>query len=115
MIRHILRLANTHVVVVIGAAVSALMATDGSAQPIGTFRWQMQPYCNVLNVTVTHSGGVYTLDGFDNQCGADTVAPLTGTAVPNPDGTIELGINIVASPGAAPVPAESGSKLWVPD
>ncbi len=71
------------------------------AQPLGTFRWQMQPYCNVLTIHVTQVGGVYTLDGFDDQCAATTVAPLTGTAVLNPNGTIELGINIVASPVAA--------------
>jgi hypothetical protein len=39
------------------------------AQPIGTFRWQMQPYCNVVALNVTQIGGVYTLDGFDDQCG----------------------------------------------
>jgi hypothetical protein len=73
------------------------------AQSLGTFRWQLQPYCNVLTLTVTQNSGVYTLDGFDDQCGAATVAPLAGTAVSNPNGTIELGLNIVASPGGAPV------------
>jgi hypothetical protein len=83
-----------------------LLVAAGSAaraQPIGTFRWQMQPYCNVLALNVTQTGGVYTLDGFDDQCGAATVAPLTGTAIPNPNGTIELGLNIVTSPGGAPL------------
>ncbi len=74
-----------------------------AAQSLGTFRWQMQPYCNVLTMIVSQSGSVYTLDGYDDQCGAATRAPLTGTAVPNPDGTVAFGINIVASPGAAPV------------
>jgi hypothetical protein len=46
---------------------------------------------------------VYTVDGFDDQCGAATRAPVTGTAVPNPDGTIEIGFGIVASPDARPV------------
>ncbi len=73
------------------------------AQPMGTFRWQLQPYCNVVTLNVTQTGGVYTLDGYDDQCGAGTRAPLTGTAAPNPDGTTELGFGIVASPSAIPV------------
>jgi hypothetical protein len=103
MIRHLVSRARTRVVIAIAATVSASMAADASAQPIGTFQWQMQPYCNVLTVTVTGVGGVYTLEGVDDQCGAGTVAPLTGTAVRNPDGTMELGINIVTSPGADPI------------
>ena len=78
-------------------------ASVASAQSLGTFRWQLQPYCNVVTLGVTETGGVYTLDGFDDQCGAATRAPVTGTAVPNPDGTIEIGLNIVNSPGAAPL------------
>jgi hypothetical protein len=70
---------------------------------MGTFRWQLQPYCNVVTLSVTQAGGVYTVDGFDDQCGAATRAPVTGTAVPNPDGTIEIGFGIVASPEARPV------------
>lgn len=33
------------------------------AQPIGTFRWQQQPYCNVLSLYVTQQGGQYTRMG----------------------------------------------------
>ena len=77
--------------------------TAADAQSIGTFRWQLQPYCNVVTLSVTQAGGVYTVDGFDDQCGAATRAPVTGTAVPNPDGTIEIGFGIVASPAARPV------------
>ncbi|MEZ5289393.1 MAG: tail fiber domain-containing protein, partial [Vicinamibacterales bacterium] len=40
----------------------------------------------------------YTLDGFDDQCDSATRAPVTGAAVPNPDGTIQLALDIVASP-----------------
>jgi hypothetical protein len=73
------------------------------AQSIGTFRWQLQPYCNLVTLSVTQAGGVYTVDGFDDQCGAATGVPVTGAAVPNPDGTIEIGFGIVASPDARPV------------
>jgi hypothetical protein len=74
-----------------------------SAQTIGTFRWQLQAFCNVVTLTVTQNSGIFTLDGFDDQCGAATRAPVTGLAAPNPNGTIELGLNIVVSPSGAPV------------
>jgi Chaperone of endosialidase len=77
--------------------------TAAHAQSIGTFRWQLQPYCNVVTLSITQAGAVYTLDGYDDQCGAATRAPVTGSAVPNPDGTIEIGFGIVASPDARPV------------
>jgi hypothetical protein len=80
---------------------SGRVAAD--AQSLGTFRWQLRPYCNVVTLNVAAAAGIYTLDGFDDQCGAATRAPLTGTATPNPDGTIELGFGIVTSPGAVPV------------
>jgi hypothetical protein len=76
-------------------------AAAGSAQSLGTFRWQTQPYCNVLTLTVTQQGHLYKLDGFDDQCGAAVKAPVSGTAVPNADGTIQFGLSIVAAPGGA--------------
>ena len=87
------------VALIIGISVAA----PASAQSLGTFRWQLQPYCNVVTLSITQAGAVYTLDGYDDQCGAATRAPVTGSAVPNPDGTIEIGFGIVASPDARPV------------
>lgn len=88
----------------LGVLLAALAAAPPAlAQPLGTFRWQLQPYCNVLTLNVVHAGGVYTLDGFDDQCGAATRAPVTGAAVINANGTVEIGLNIVVSPGASPV------------
>ncbi len=80
-----------------------LQVSIASAQSLGTFKWQLQSYCNVISVVVTQTGGVYTLDGFDDQCGAGKRAPVNGLATPNPDGTIGMGLNIVAAPGGAPV------------
>lgn len=88
------------------------------AQAIGTFRWQLQPYCNVVTLTLTQNGSIYTLDGTDDQCGAGTLGSASGTAFFNPDGSIGLGVNIVASPGGAPghvlatVTLPSGSGTW---
>jgi hypothetical protein len=79
----------------------AANAQPATAQPLGSFTWQLQPYCNRVTVTVTQNGGLYTLDGFDDQCGAGQRAPLVGLATPNPDGTIGFGLNIVLPNGQA--------------
>jgi hypothetical protein len=79
-------------------------AAPVAAQPLGTFSWQLRPYCNVVTFLVTYSftptGPVYTLDGFDDQCGAATRAAATGVAFPNPDGSVGMGLSIVSGPGA---------------
>ena len=67
--------------------------------PLGTFRWQLQPFCNVVTVNVIQQGTVYTVDGYDDQCGAAQRAPLVGLATPNPDGSIGLGLHVVTVPG----------------
>jgi hypothetical protein len=83
----------------------ALLAPAGwmpaSAQVLGVFRWQMQPYCNLVTFTVIQQQGpTYQLTGNDNMCGAPAFAPATGTATPNPNGTISLGFEIVTPSGA---------------
>jgi hypothetical protein len=80
-------------------------------QPLGTFRWQLAPFCNVITVTVAPSGDTFTLDGFDDQCGAATRAAVTGAAFPNPDGSLGIGLSIVATPGAAPVHVDVALSL----
>lgn len=46
----------------------AFAPSPAAAQSIGTFRWQLAPYCNVVTAVVTQMGAVYRLDGSDNQC-----------------------------------------------
>ncbi len=70
-------------------------------QPLGTFRWQLQPFCNIVTLNVTQQGNVFTLDGFDDQCGAGQRASVVGTAFVNPDGTVGMGLNTVLAPGGA--------------
>jgi hypothetical protein len=74
--------------------------TPAAAQVLGVFRWQMQPYCNLVTFTVIQQGPTYQLTGNDNLCGAPAFAPATGTATPNPNGTISLGFDIVTPSGA---------------
>lgn len=82
------------------AALAAVVGAAGQAeaQTLGTFKWQLQPYCNVVTVTITTRGGVFALDGVDDQCGGQTLAAAAGTAFFNPDGSVGLGFTIVPVP-----------------
>jgi len=82
-----------------------------SAQTVGTFRWQTQPYCNVITVTIEQQGDHYLVDGTDEQCGATQKAAVQGLAFLNPDGTIGFGLNVVTSPGGAPVHLDATISL----
>lgn len=93
----------------VAVALAAWTAT-ADAQSIGTFMWQMSPYCNVVRLTVTQVSGVYTVDGYDDQCAAATRASALGTAFPNPDGTIGLGLSIV-TPGGTPTHVDAALSL----
>jgi hypothetical protein len=86
--------------------VSGLPATGG-AQPLGSFSWQLAPYCNLITASVTQDGGIYTLDGYDNQCGAAARAAVSGTAFVNPNGTIGIGLTTVTVPGGVAVHLEA--------
>jgi hypothetical protein len=79
-----------------------LSATRSEAQPLGTYRWQLQPYCNVLSLQIEQKGGIYVLEGTDDQCGASK-ASVTGLAFLNPSGQIGMGLSAVTTPGARPV------------
>ncbi|MCC7179129.1 MAG: tail fiber domain-containing protein [Acidobacteria bacterium] len=73
------------------------------AQSLGAFRWQLQPYCNVVTVNVTREGGVYRLEGTDDLCGAGSAASAVGTAFVNPDASVGFGLTIVPAPNGSPV------------
>ncbi len=93
-------------------SLASLVAATAEAQPLGTFRWQLQPYCNVVTLSVTQNGGVFRLEGTDDQCGAGGAsASVTGTAFQNPSGSIGFGLNIVSAPGGAPVHVDATVSL----
>lgn len=102
--------STTHAGYLLTALLSAL-AAPATAQTLGAFTWQLQPFCNRITATVTQNGGIYTLDGYDDQCGAPQRAPLVGLATPNPDGTIGLGFHIATAPGGKTVSVESRISL----
>ena len=78
-------------------------APAAQAQPLGVFRWQLLPYCNVLTVAVVQGGGQYHVDGTDDLCGGSRKASVVGLAFPNPDGSIGFGLTTVTAPGGAPI------------
>jgi len=102
---------DTRIQLLLATAVVLLPPRIASAQSLGTFTWQLQPFCNRVTVSVTQNGGIYTLDGFDDQCGAAQRAPLVGLATPNPDGTIGFGLHIVTVPGGTSVHVDARISL----
>jgi hypothetical protein len=86
-------------------------AVTALAQPIGSFRWQLQPYCNVITVNVTQQGATYTLDGTDDRCGgANQRGSALGIAYLTPPGLIGFGITTVL-PGGTPLHTEATINL----
>ena len=96
-------------------AILIALAAPGTAraQSLGTFRWQLQPYCNVLTEAVTQTGSVYRLEGTDDRCGANSdQASVTGVAYPNPEGTIGFGITIVTPDELVDALRRATSARW---
>lgn len=95
----------------LGALMLARPHVHAQGPTIGTFRWQLQPYCNVVTVTVVQQGSQYHIDGTDDLCGAARLASVVGRAFPNPDGSIGFGLTTVTTTGAAPVHLDSRIDL----
>lgn len=91
--------------------VLAALAGDANAQPLGTYSWQLAPYCNVVTLNATQNGAVYNVDGYDNQCGTGSRAAASGMAFLNPNGSIGIGLTIVTTPSGVPVHVESTISL----
>jgi hypothetical protein len=93
------------------AALAVSLTTEPDAQGLGTFRWQLRPFCNLVTLNVRQEGGLYTLDGFDDQCGAAERGGVVGTAFLNPDGSIGLSLAMVGAPAAAPAMLQARLEL----
>ena len=76
--------------------------SEAGAQTIGSFTWQLQPYCNVFTLNVVQAGAVFMLDGYDDNCGGAARSAASGVATPNADGTLSVGLTVVNAPGGAP-------------
>jgi hypothetical protein len=82
--------------VVAALIVLGLSVEPVAAQSLGIFRWQTQPFCNVLILNVTASASAYRLEGTDDQCGGPP-ASVIGMAFPHSDGSIGVGLTAVFS------------------
>jgi hypothetical protein len=80
-------------------ALFILGAAPAAAQSLGTFRWQLQPYGSVLNLTVTQQGSIYLLDGFETQCSGNATLPASGVAVVQSNGQVLLGVTTINERG----------------
>lgn len=93
-------------------------ASSASAQVFGTFAWQMQPYCNIISLTLSSSPAGFVLEGTDNQCGAVDKASALGVASFNANGLVNLNFTIVTAPSGRPVHVAAvvnpgtGSGTW---
>lgn len=53
----------------------------------------------MLNLNVTQQGSIYLLNGFEAQCGGNPNLPAWGVAVPQPNGSVILGITTILAQG----------------
>lgn len=74
-------------------------AVPASAQSLGTFRWQLQPFGSVLNLNVVQQGTIYLLNGFEAQCGGNPSLPAWGVAVPQANGSVFIGVTTITNAG----------------
>ncbi len=89
----------------------AMTALPVSAQPIGTFHWRAEPYCNLFTLTITQTGGVFLLNGFDESCDGNPRLPVQGVAVLQNNGSVTLGLTVLSIPGGMPVNIEAEISL----
>jgi hypothetical protein len=86
------------------AMLTALLVASGgaaaSAQTLGTFPWQIAPYCNVVTFTISVDGAGFRLTGFDDQCGS-TQLPAAGAVTLRSDGQYGLSFYVVTPTGLA--------------
>jgi hypothetical protein len=80
-------------------SVLVLSATPAFSQSLGTFRWQVQPYGSVLQISVTQQGSIFLLDGVELQCGGNASLPVNGVAVPQVNGSVILGLTTINENG----------------
>ncbi len=97
------RLARLTFALAIGLLILTRPALQAQGTVLGTFRWQLQPFCNVLTVSVVQVGAQYHIDGTDDLCGAARKASVVGLAFPNPDGSVGFGLTTVTAPGGTPI------------
>lgn len=90
------------------AGVVTCGATEASAQVLGTFRWQLAPFCNVVTLRVEQQGALYRLSGTDDRCGDPLAAAANGSAHVNPNGTATIALTVIRPDG---IPVASSASI----
>jgi hypothetical protein len=76
------------------------------AQSIGTFRWQLSHFCNVLTANISAEGfESFSVTGWDDRCGAPSRDALYGAFFFNPGfdpagNNVGGGLTVVSAGGA---------------
>ncbi len=105
------RMRQTALIATIVGLVLAEQAPHAQGPVVGTFRWQLLPYCNVVTVTIVQAGAQYHIDGTDDQCGAPRAAATIGRAFLNVDGSVGLGLTTITTPGGVPLHLDATISL----
>lgn len=91
-------------------------AAETRAQDLGTYRWQLAPYCNTVTLQLTQANQIYRLEGYDDQCGGGVRAAVSGTAHLNPNGTLSFAVTTtrpdgltISTSASITLPAVSGT------
>lgn len=105
------RMRVVFVVVVAMMLMGLRPAVEAQGALVGTYRWQLRPYCNVVTVNIIQVGAVYHLDGTDDQCGAARAASVAGLGFVNLDGTIGVGFTTVSPTGT---PQHTNATVTMP-
>jgi hypothetical protein len=103
------RMVQVLVGIVLATVVLGTAGIAQAQQRVGKFKWALQPFCDVLVFEVLQIGGVFSLNGSDDNCGGSTSATLTGTAVLNKDGSIGFGFTFNQAPFASHIWAQLNS------
>lgn len=111
VLRRLLRFSAL-VLVLLGSSVS-----PATSQVLGTFRWRMAPFCNVLTLDVEQQGVIGLLSGTDDGCGAPVAGATSGRALQGPTGAVTFTLSTMRPDGiavatSATVDVATGSGTW---
>lgn len=96
------RYAQRTLAFIVGQLVLGCPELQAQGAVLGTFRWQLVPYCNVVTLRVELQGATYALSGTDDRCGASQAAAANGSAHLNPNGSVSLAF-VVIRPDGIPI------------
>lgn len=54
-------------------------STLANAQTLGTYRWNISPFCNVITLTITQFEAGWSAVGSDDNCGLTEASPVSGS------------------------------------